>query len=223
MPVNFLNLPGLDVVDFRETATDYHVRAKPKVVSRQCPSCGPAGKVDTIPGKLNLQLKRERKLLTMRQHELTDFQWLAASGWLNNFPQLQAAYELKERYFRIWDCATPGEALAEYLRWQESIPDDLAKPFRAITTAWRIWRKQILAYFECPITNAFTESFNSKIRKAYQEGTGYSFEVLRAKVLFSDMLQKKARRVETVKVKKGHDSMMCRRTPVPNDGANDLC
>lgn len=45
MPVNILNLPGLDVVDFRETATEYHVRAKPKAVSRQCPSCGPAGKV----------------------------------------------------------------------------------------------------------------------------------------------------------------------------------
>jgi transposase len=45
MPVNILNLPGLYVVNFRETATEYHVRAKPKVVSRQCPSCGPAGKV----------------------------------------------------------------------------------------------------------------------------------------------------------------------------------
>jgi len=44
MPVNFLNLPGLDVVDFRETAIEYHVRAKPKAVSRQCPSYGPAGK-----------------------------------------------------------------------------------------------------------------------------------------------------------------------------------
>lgn len=36
MPVNVLNLAGLDVVDFRETATEYHVRAKPKVVARQC-------------------------------------------------------------------------------------------------------------------------------------------------------------------------------------------
>jgi hypothetical protein len=27
MPVNILNLPGLEVVDFRETATEYHVRA----------------------------------------------------------------------------------------------------------------------------------------------------------------------------------------------------
>ena len=27
MPVKILNLPGLDEVDFRETATEYHVRA----------------------------------------------------------------------------------------------------------------------------------------------------------------------------------------------------
>ena len=93
-------------------------------------------------------------------------------------------------------------AAAEYLRWQEAIPPELAKPFRAITTAWRTWRKQILAYFEHPITNAFTESFNAKIRKAYQEGNGYSFEVLRAKVLFTDVMQRKARRVEQVKVKR---------------------
>ena len=114
--------------------------------------------------------------------------------------------------------------MAEYLRWQESIPDDLAKPFRAITTAWRTWRKQILAYFEYPITNAFTESFNSKIRKVYQEGNGYSFEVLRAKVLFSDMLQKKALKVEQVKVKK--TPALRRRAAgchVLQDGPHDLC
>lgn len=157
---------------------------------------------DTISGKLNLALKRERKLLTMRKHELSDAQWLAVSGWLNNFPQLKSAYELKERYFAIWDCESPDEALAEYLRWQESIPHELTKPFRAITTAWRTWRKQILAYFENPITNAFTESFNSKIRKAYQEANGYSFEVLRAKVLYTDALQRKAQWVEHVKIKR---------------------
>lgn len=42
MPVNILNLPGLDVVNFRETATEYHVRAKPKASSRLCPGCGSA-------------------------------------------------------------------------------------------------------------------------------------------------------------------------------------
>lgn len=40
MPVNILNLSGLDVVDFRETDTEYHVRAAPKAISRLCPHCG---------------------------------------------------------------------------------------------------------------------------------------------------------------------------------------
>ena len=29
MPVNFLNLSGLDVLDFKETDTEYHVKATP--------------------------------------------------------------------------------------------------------------------------------------------------------------------------------------------------
>lgn len=40
MPVNFLNLPGLDVVDFKEIEAEYHVRATPRVISRMCPHCG---------------------------------------------------------------------------------------------------------------------------------------------------------------------------------------
>lgn len=40
MPVNILNLPGLNVLDFKETDTEYHVRAEPTVISRLCPHCG---------------------------------------------------------------------------------------------------------------------------------------------------------------------------------------
>ena len=40
MPVNVLNLPGLRVLDFKETDTDYHVKAAPTIVSKLCPHCG---------------------------------------------------------------------------------------------------------------------------------------------------------------------------------------
>ena len=40
MPVNVLNLPGLQVLDFKETDTDYHVKAAPTIVSKLCPHCG---------------------------------------------------------------------------------------------------------------------------------------------------------------------------------------
>ncbi|MCX7173729.1 MAG: transposase [Proteobacteria bacterium] len=122
---------------------------------------------------------------------------------IGSFPLLSAAYDLKERYFKIWDLETKEEALAEYLNWEASIPLELAKAFKPIPVAWRTWRKYILNYFDDKrITNAFTESFNAKIRRAYRNGHGYSFEVLRAKVLFSDAMQKKVRIAEQVKVKR---------------------
>jgi len=43
---------------------------------------------------------------------------------------------------------------------------------------------------------------NAKIRKKYRDGHGYSFEALRAKVLFSDQLQKRVRVQQQTKVKR---------------------
>ena len=40
--------------------------------------------------------------------------------------------------------------------------------------------------FEHPVTNAYTESLNSLIRVMNRPGRGYSFEALRAKILFTE-------------------------------------
>jgi hypothetical protein len=41
-------------------------------------------------------------------------------------------------------------------------------------------------YFDHPVTNAYTESLNSLIRVMNRLGRGYSFEALRAKILFAE-------------------------------------
>ena len=53
---------------------------------------------------------------------------------------------------------------------------------RALTN----WQPFILNYFEHPVTNAYTESLNSLIRVMNRLGRGYSFEALRAKILFTE-------------------------------------
>jgi hypothetical protein len=58
--------------------------------------------------------------------------------------------------------------------------------FSPITTAWGNWHNEILAYFDHPITNAYTESLNNLIRMMNRIGRGYSFEALRAKILFTE-------------------------------------
>lgn len=45
-------------------------------------------------------------------------------------------------------------------------------------------------YFTHRITNAYTESLNSLIRVMDRLGRGYSFEALRAKILFSEGVHK---------------------------------
>lgn len=39
MPVNILNLPGLNVLDFKETDDEYHIKASPREITRRCLHC----------------------------------------------------------------------------------------------------------------------------------------------------------------------------------------
>ncbi len=156
-----------------------------------------------LTGKVRIGLKHDRKLLTMREHELDVSQQLIVSGWLRSFPLLEAAYRLKEEYFKVYDAEDRDEALERYTVWDKSIPPDLAHAFKPIPVAWRSWRPYILNHFDdARLTNAFTESMNAKIRKKYRDGHGYSFEALRAKVLFSDQLQKRVKVQQQTKVKR---------------------
>ncbi|PUE19596.1 hypothetical protein B9Z38_16745 [Limnohabitans sp. MMS-10A-160] len=150
-----------------------------------------------------LGLKRAHKLFDMRAKDLTDEQYLTVSGWLNTFPLLAAAYDLKERLYAIYDVTTPEEAWGEYLHWESTIPKELVKPYRVVKTAFRNWRPYILNYFDDQrVTNAFTESFNAKVRAVYRNGRGYTFERLRAKVLYTDRFQKRVAMQEKVRVRK---------------------
>lgn len=150
-----------------------------------------------------LGLKRAHKLFDKRAKDLNDEQYLTVSGWLNTFPLLAAAYDLKERLYTIYEVKTSEEAWGEYLHWESTIPSELAKPFRVVKTAFRNWKPYILNYFDDQrVTNAFTESFNAKVRAVYRNGRGYTFERLRAKVLYTDMFQKRARMQEKVRVRK---------------------
>jgi hypothetical protein len=46
------------------------------------------------------------------------------------------------------------------------------------------WRPEIFAYFDHKATNAYTESLNGLVKHTNRMGRGYSFEVIRARILF---------------------------------------
>jgi hypothetical protein len=55
------------------------------------------------------------------------------------------------------------------------------------------WHQPIFAYFDHFVSNAYTEALNGLIKTAQRNSRGFSFEVLRAKVLETGGLQRVAR------------------------------
>ena len=145
---------------------------------------------ESLTPKQRRGLMHDRFVLLKRERELDDRERLLLSGWLKNYPELGEAYRLKEDFFRIYDAESPDEAQACFINWKRSVIPEVADAFADIIRAWENWEPWILTYFDHPVTNAYTESLNSLIRVMNRLGRGYSFEALRAKILFSEGVHK---------------------------------
>ena len=135
--------------------------------------------------------KKDAYLFRKREKDLDDTERLLLDGWLQNIPELAEAWRLKEGFYGIYEAENKEDASRRYRAWAASVPSECQSAFQPILTAWKNWESYILAYFDHQVTNAFTESLNSLIRVINRMGRGYSFEVLRAKILFTRGTHKK--------------------------------
>lgn len=153
-----------------------------------------------MPARQRLKLKDERFLLLKRQHNLNDKEMTRALDWFKQFPELGEAHALKEGFLSIWDQKTRTDAEAACTQWLGNIPSELAGTFKDLTTAVHNWHDEIFAYFEQPITNAYTESVNRLAKDMNRMGRGYSFEVIRARMLYNEKARKDGTVVERMLV-----------------------
>lgn len=135
-------------------------------------------------------LMHDRFVLLKRRHALTDKEYLKLSGWTANYPMLEAAYDAKEAFYGIWDMDIRTEAERAYAIWRHNLTPEVREAFHPLVRVMENWHPHIFAYFDHPITNAYTESLNNLIRVMNRLGRGYSFEALRAKILFSEGVYK---------------------------------
>ena len=135
--------------------------------------------------------KKDAYLFRKREKDLDDTERLLLDGWLQNIPELAEAWRLKEGFYGIYEAENKEDASRRYRAWAASVPSECQSAFQPILTAWKNWEPYILAYFDHQVTNAFTESLNSLIRVINRMGRGYSFEILRAKILFTRGTHKK--------------------------------
>ena len=80
------------------------------------------------------------------------------------------------------------------------LPKELRPAFKELTTAVDNWKPEIFAYFDHKKTNAYTEGMNSVIRNVDRPGRGYSFDAIRAKVLYGGKKRKTDTEYKTVKL-----------------------
>lgn len=148
----------------------------------------------TIDGCLRLVLTdiKNRRPVDM----LLDDSMGTLQMWLDNEPEFAEAYRLKEAFYDIYDAPTKDDARRMLEEWRASVPPLMRntpkKEFKPLWTATKNWAEDILSYWDFPVTNAYTEAVNGVAKVINRAGRGYSFEVLRARWLFSKGIPEQA-------------------------------
>lgn len=130
--------------------------------------------------------QKGRRLLQTSRHKLSPWRRATVDGMLANSPLLDAAWHAKEVFYDIWDVRPRADAEALFDRWAATIPANIEAEFRPIAQMVQNWREEIFAFFDYPVTNAYTEARNGLIKIANRAGRGYSFETIRAKALMAE-------------------------------------
>lgn len=129
----------------------------------------------------------DRFILLKRSFNLTAQEKHTLLKWKKKLPPLAELYDLKEQFLGIWRFKERAKAETAYDYWEESIPFEIRFAFQDIITAFENWHHEIFNYFDFRVTNAFTESANNLIKNIEKQGRGYTFEVIRAKILYKHL------------------------------------
>lgn len=145
--------------------------------------------------RLNMK-KHLRWILLRRPNSLTEDQQRILGNLEKWHSEFKEAYDLKEQFYNIYEATTKDDAIQRFHEWESSIPKYL-KSFRDVAKTVNNNFEDIFTYWDAPIriTNAYTEGHNGITRVANRMGRGYTFEVLRAKMLYN----KVARSITTLK------------------------
>lgn len=137
-----------------------------------------------------ISLKNSRWLMLHNAEDLDERQKRKLEQLFSVYPELSVPYHLKESFRDIYRSGNRYIAEEKFEIWCESIPDELST-FHAVKETVRNWHEEIFNYFDYPYTNAVTESVNNLIKSIEKAGRGYTFDIIRAKMLFGTKATKK--------------------------------
>lgn len=140
-----------------------------------------------------INVKKSIRWLTLkRPQNLTPAEQKALIIVREQIPELAIAYDFKESFFAIYDELDKQQAQNAFEAWENSLPDQGMESFKKLVKTVHNHYDDIFAYWDAPfpITNAYTEGLNGLIKMSNRLGRGYSYEIIRAKTLYSTEARK---------------------------------
>jgi transposase len=158
----------------------------------------------TLDTRTRLKLKDDRFVLLAREASLSTKQRDLLAYWSAEFPLIGAAYRLKEAFHALYEHDSRAKAEKAAKAWKDSIPPELSDTFREVVGALDSWCGEIFNWYEHPISNAYTESINRIAKDMNRMGRGYSFEVIRARLVYDQTARSKT--TQSIRARKAASS-----------------
>jgi len=147
----------------------------------------------------------DRYLLLRRKYDLKPEEVFVLESWIKNIPLLGQGYELKERFFAIYDQPTCEQALASYFAWVTGIPAELYLTYTPLMLAIEERGDAIFAHLEKNrITGAFVEGANGLARVLSRMGRGDGLKALRGRLLYGLCEGRDRKRVQSKEPENGN-------------------
>lgn len=144
-----------------------------------------------------IELKDDRKLLLKNGKHLTPGQRDALERIFVKHEPLRVAWECKENFIQIYEATGVSGARMLIRHWLRTVPDIMKEPFAEPISTLHTREDHIVNYFDHPFTNGYTEAANALVKGMNRMGRGYSFEAIRAKMLYNrKALAKSAVRID---------------------------
>ena len=109
-------------------------------------------------------LARSRYLLCQFEKDWTMNQSKRATILFAKYPILKAAYELTLNFRSIYKNKEKTMALTQFNQWKERVTATKIEEFNTVVNSIEYHLENILNFFDHRSTNAYAESFNSKIK-----------------------------------------------------------
>lgn len=119
------------------------------------------------------ELFQSRYLLLTAAERLTPDRRERLMALLGRYPQLQRAWMLKESFREWYRCNSRAAAETRLAQWETSVREQGPVQFHSVFPMLRLWREEILNYFDYPYTNGFLEGKNNRIKVIKRMAYGY--------------------------------------------------